>query len=296
MPTPPLDALYDGHTHTSWCPHADSAPLRDYLERAVRLGLKRYAVTEHFPLPPGLLDPFGPCQCAGSLATIGPYLDEAETLREEFAGRLTVLVGFEIDYLGAVQGGFHGELLAALAPVWPRLDHDATIVSVHFLDGGVVDGTAALTRSLLRAGETVDAIHLRYYRALQSALTASWRFGRRDLRPRRVGHLTLPNKFIRELPLHEPERVLDAATAVLELVAREGLELDLNTAGLSKPGCGELYLPEPLLSRAVELGIPLVLGSDAHEPSRVAAHFDLALTAVRAALGRRAVDAAALSG
>lgn len=290
MPTaPPVDPRCDGHTHTDWCPHAAPGPLAAYLERAVAAGFTRYAVTEHFPLPPGLRDPFGPCQCAASPATIGPYLDQAEALRDAFADRLAVAVGFEIDYLGAAQGGFHGELLARLAPVWPRLDPAATILSLHFLDDGVVDGTAELTRALQR-GDPPDSVHLRYYRVLASALRASWRYGRRDLRPRRVGHLTLPRKFIRELPLREPERVWDAATEVLEVIALEGLELDLNTAGLNQDGCGELYLPEPLLSRAVALGIPLVLGSDAHAPAVVGRGFGRAVEAVRAAGGTVLVD------
>lgn len=273
MASPPIDPLYDGHTHTGWCPHGSRRPLREYLDRALALGLRRYAVTEHNPLPPGLRDPFGPCQCAAAPATLGPYLDEAEALRDEYAGRLEVLVGLEVDYLGAAQGGYHGELLAMLAPAWPRLDPEATLLSLHFIDGVVIDGTADMTREHLLRGEPPDVAHMRYYAALTSALRASWRFGRRDLRPRRLAHLTLPRKFVRSLPLREPERVLDAATAVLELAVQEGLELDLNTAGLDKPECGEVYLPEPLLGRAKQLGATIILGSDAHDPREVGRHF-----------------------
>lgn len=269
-----IDLRQDGHTHSPWCPHGSDRPLDDYLEQAVALGFERYAVTEHIPLPDGFFDPLGPYECAPHPDVLDAYLAGVEDAKARWAGRIDVLVGLEIDYLGAAQGGWHGDLLRRLDAIWDRLDPAATLLSVHFIDGTLVDGTPELTAALVPPGEPNDAYHLRYYAVLEAALGASWRWRGRDLRPRRVAHLTLPRKFIRALPLREPERVLDAATRVLERVAREGLELDLNTAGLDKPWCGETYLPEPLLTRARELGIPLVFGSDAHAPEEVGRHLD----------------------
>lgn len=277
MPAVAFDPAFDGHTHTHFCPHGSREPLERYLDRAVELGFARYALTEHIPLPAGFRDPMGPLECAGPLDSLWPYLDYAERVREQYASVLTVYVGLEIDYLGAAQGGWHGELLRVLAPVWDRLDPEATLLSLHFLGDALVDGTVELQRAL---APTADALHLWYYRCLESALQASWRYGGRDLRPRRVGHLALPRKFVRAHPLAEPERVWDAATRVLETVAREGLELDVNAAGLLKPDCGELYLPEPLLGRAVALGIPLVYGSDAHAPAGVGQRREAVLAAL----------------
>ncbi|MCC7491664.1 MAG: histidinol-phosphatase HisJ [Fimbriimonadaceae bacterium] len=280
-----LDPTFDGHSHTPWCPHGSDEPLRDYLEAALTAGLRRYAVTEHMPLPLGLHDPMGPLECANHPATLLPYVAEVEALRAEYAGRLEVLVGLEVDYLGAAQGGWHGAVLSLLATVHERLDPAATLLSLHFLDDGLVDATPALQRALLRAGEPIDALYLRYYAALRSALTASWTWRGRDLRPRRVGHLTLPSKFCRDLPPRDPARIEAAAVAVVELVAAEGLELDLNTAGWDKDACGEVYLTPTLLRRAVELRVPLVLGSDAHDPSTVGRYFQRAVDWAAAALG-----------
>lgn len=286
-----FDPNYDGHTHTSWCPHAARNPLREYLDQAVELGLTRYAVTEHIPLPAGFVDPLGEYECAGPIAELPRYLDQAAALRDEYADRLRLYVGLEIDYLGGAQGGWHGDLLALLGKVHHRLDAEATLLSLHFIDEVVVDGYPEVTQRLIPSGGTVDDCHVRYYRLLRSALRASWKWGRLDLRPRRVGHLTLPRKFLRVLPLAEPERVWDEATRTLELIAAEGLQLDYNTAGWDKPDCGEAYLPEPLLSRAIELGVELVLGSDAHRPDDVGRYRDRAVEAVAAAGGTVATKA-----
>ena len=267
-----IDLDCDGHTHSEFCPHGSREPLERYLDRAVELGLRRYCVTEHIPLPTGFVDPMGPYECAGPAEDLAAYLTRGDEVRAAYADRLTVFVGLEIDWLGGAQGNRHADLLAMLAPVWDRLAPEATLLSVHFVGSGLVDGTPDLAAGLVPPGASIDALHLRYYTELRAALTASWRHDGRDLRPRRVSHLTLPRKFVRRQPLAEPERVWAAADEVLELIAREGLELDLNTAGLDKPDCGEIYLPEPLLSRALALGIPLVFGSDAHAAREVGRH------------------------
>jgi histidinol-phosphatase (PHP family) len=51
-------------------------------------------------------------------------------------------------------------------------------------------------------------------------------------------------------------------------MAEEGLFLDVNTAGLRKPA-KEVYPAPVLLQRARELGLGVVLGSDAHRPEEV---------------------------
>jgi histidinol-phosphatase (PHP family) len=277
-----FDPAFDGHTHSPFCPHGAADPLAAYLDRAVGLGFRRYAVTEHMPLPAGFRDPMGPYQCAGPIADLPPYLTAVEQAREAYAGRLRVYVGLEVDYLGGVSPDWHEAVLDLLDTVWDRLEPEGTLLSVHFLGNSLVDGTVHLAAGLIPEGLSPDAYHLRYYAMLKEALTVSWRRRGRDLRPRRLSHLTLPRKFIAALPLAEPRRVDQAAREVLELVAAEGLELDLNSAGLDKAECGEIYLPEPLLGWAVELGIPLVFGSDAHRAAEVGRHHDAVLAALAA--------------
>lgn len=280
MDHPLLAPGMDGHTHTSFCPHGDRQPTRLYLEHAVDRGLRRLAITEHLPLPDGFHDPMGPHQCAMPPEDLLPYLDEAEQLRAEFADHLDVLVGAEVDWLGSAQGGWHEATLAQLDSIWDRLAPEATLLSVHFIDGTIVDGNPDLSLAYA-PGEPPDAYHLAYYDALDAALRSSWTVGRRDLRPRRIGHLTLPRKFIRALPLAEPERVEERVLRLLERIAAEGLQLDYNTAGLDKEQCGETYLPAPYLRHALDLGIELVHGSDAHAPERVGNHRDVVAETLR---------------
>ncbi|MFN3368178.1 MAG: histidinol-phosphatase HisJ family protein, partial [Thermus sp.] len=80
-----------------------------------------------------------------------------------------------------------------------------------------------------------------------------------------IGHLDLPKKFGHHLP---EEALVELAEPALRAIAEEGLFLDVNTAGLRNPA-QEIYPAPALLRRARELGIGVVLGSDAHRPEQV---------------------------
>jgi histidinol-phosphatase (PHP family) len=76
--------------------------------------------------------------------------------------------------------------------------------------------------------------------------------------------------------------VAAAASAALRAVAAAGMRVEINTAGLRK-AVGEAYPAPALLVEAHALGVPLVLGSDAHRPEHVGYAFDRAAELARAA-------------
>ena len=74
----------------------------------------------------------------------------------------------------------------------------------------------------------------------------------------------------------------DLAEPALRAMASYGTFLDFNTAGWRKP-CAEPYPSFEILVRAHELGIEVVLGSDAHDPSEVGHRFGEAIAMLRRA-------------
>ena len=56
---------------------------------------------------------------------------------------------------------------------------------------------------------------------------------------------------------------------------KRGMELDVNTSGLRKAFCGEIYPPEDIIQAAKKQSIPLVYGSDAHSAKDVGSDFSL---------------------
>ncbi len=80
-----------------------------------------------------------------------------------------------------------------------------------------------------------------------------------------------------------PTRDVGAAEdAALEAVAAAGAAIELSTSGL-REGAGVMHPAARLLARAHDLGVPLVIDSDAHETAEVGMAFDRGVQAARLA-------------
>ncbi|MBL8899043.1 MAG: histidinol-phosphatase HisJ [Planctomycetes bacterium] len=255
----PRFGLWDGHTHSELCPHGSFEPTSAFVERAIALGFERYSLTEHPPLPEGFVDPAPQQDCALPRGSLERYLEHARALRSHYADRIEVCVGLEVDFIP----GRERECRALLDAVGSTLD-DA-LLSIHFLPlasgYACVDFSAEHTQRLLIPHYgSLQAVHAAYWRAVRSAVEMDlgpWK-------PKRIGHLTLAQKFRLELGEPSLEWTLEQVEPILRAMAERGMALDVNAAGLKKPGCRQLYPPEEILVLAVRCGVPLIYGSDAH--------------------------------
>lgn len=95
------------HTHTARCKHAYGSD-REYVEAAIAAGLKTLGISDHVPLPykNGYVS-----NLRMSAEDIGEYFSSFEALREEYRGRIELLIGFEVEYFPKM----FDELLAMLA-------------------------------------------------------------------------------------------------------------------------------------------------------------------------------------
>ncbi|MER3480755.1 MAG: histidinol phosphatase [Meiothermus sp.] len=234
--------MFDSHMHTPLCRHAVGHPL-EYVEAARRAGLEGVVFTDHSPMPPWFDAAF-----RMSLGQLPFYLSQLEQTRRE-AGDFYVGIGLEADYHPGTEG-FVRRMVAA----YP---YDYLIGSIHYLGAWPFDHpdfAAEFDERDLR--EVYRDYFQLVIQAAQSGLFHS------------IGHLDLPKKFG-----HVPaEGYSDLAEEALQVIAGEGLALDVNTAGWRKP-VGEIYPGPAILSRARQLGIPVVLGSDAHAPEEVGYRF-----------------------
>ncbi|MNV66914.1 Histidinol-phosphatase [compost metagenome] len=110
-------------------------------------------------------------------------------------------------------------------------------------------------------GKDVMDVYRRYYDAVKkSALSGLY-----DI----IGHMDVIKRFGYgpQTPEGKAEvRMLELET--LKVIADSGIAMELNASGLTKP-CAEMFPAEHLLQEAFKLGIPLTLGSDAHDPAKL---------------------------
>jgi histidinol-phosphatase (PHP family) len=247
--------LYESHSHTPLCKHAVGTPA-EYAAVAESRGLKGIIITCHGPLPDGL----------GIDHRMAPeefdrYIELVAATREEFAGRVDVRLGLESDYFPGIEAW--AEKLHARAP----LHH--VLGSVHMQVGHY--------RAKYFKGDPFAYQQLYFQHLAESAET------------RLFDTLAHPDLVKNDSPRDwEFSRIESDIARALDRIARTGVAMELNTSGLLK-SVPEMNPGPRMLEMIRERGIPVVLGADAHRPSRVADRYEEALRML-ADLGFRTVS------
>lgn len=261
---------WDGHTHTKFCRHGSDAEQEQYIRAAIEHGFERYTISEHPPLPDGWVQDRKLFEeLAMKPEELPQYLEYAEQIKEQYADQLEITVGLELDYLPGQAA--YGESIV------DRFHHrlEDAVISVHFMRGK--DGMRCIDykpddfrEGLLSYYGSMDAVVEEYYNHVEEAMEWAANFPMR----KRIGHLTLIEKFHQELPPIDEERVKRRLRAILPQLARHGIGIDVNTAGMRVPTCGKPYVPDWFLRECKAHGIVCVYGSDAHRPQHVGTGWD----------------------
>jgi histidinol-phosphatase (PHP family) len=233
----------DLHNHTPLCRHATGTPMQ-YVEAAIAQGCHYYGFSDHAPMA---CDP----KHRMDLLQMGTYEAMVAEAREAYRGDITVLLGYEVDFL---RGHMHEEVL--------KRPCDYQIGSVHFLGEWGFDNPEFIGEYKHR---NIDHIWQEYFDAIEAMANS----GHFDI----VGHLDLmkvfnylPNKDMRFL-----------AKDALAAIKRADMVVEINTAGLRKP-IKEQYPSRVLLEEIAALNIPITFSSDAHKVDQVGFGGDEAYT------------------
>ncbi len=221
------------HTHTKRCGHAKGED-RDYVEAAVRAGIQVLGFSDHVPLPPGSIASDPGIRMSPEL--LGDYFDSLLALREEYAGRIELHIGFEAEYLPSCFARLQ-EMLSE----WPC---EYLILGQHFLEDGAngiymgmpFDDARILERHV---DSVIDAIDTGAFCC--------------------IAHPDIAN-------FKGDEKVYFSQARRLCRAAKEaGLPLEVNVLGMQELR----WYPRGLFfEAAAEEGCALVIGVDAHDPRR----------------------------
>jgi len=239
---------YNYHTHS--CFSDGTGTPRQHVEAAIAAGMRVIGFSDHGPLdedwtiPPQRLE---------------EYRRSVLDLKEEYAGRVEVLLGVEADWLPE-------------SPEWLQritsFQWDYLIGSVHLVgipgtehfwpvdatEELFVGGVAEMLNGDIRAALTI------YYERLAVAA----RSGLFQI----LGHLDLVKKWNangRHFGESEPwyrELVVSAIEAAVD----SGCIVEVNTAGLVYPAA-EVYPSPWIIQECVRRGVRLTLNADAHKPA-----------------------------
>lgn len=224
----------DLHNHTVLCNHA-TGTVDEYVEAAIGCGTEYFGFSDHAPMH---YDP----QYRMSFEEMELYERWVREARERYADEITVLLGYEVDYLP----GYMDERVL-------KRPCDYLIGSVHFIDEWGFDNPEFIGRY---QGADIDEIYRRYFELVEQMAHS----GRFDI----VGHLDLLKVF-KYLPTKDI-RLL--AKSAIKAIKKSGMSVEINMSGYRKP-VAEAY-PSPLLLQEIaEAQIPITFGSDAHRVDQV---------------------------
>ncbi len=249
----------DWHTHHDRCRHA-SGTLREYVEKAIELQLSTIGLSTHFPY--GYLDNLNGIpykEYAMDLSELDEFFNNAESLREEFVIDIKVKIGFEVDFFEDKEPKLNYYLNKYL----PRLDY--IIGSIHMLklDSGYfpLDDSRYLNFYEVIG---IDEIYTLYFQKLQKMLQSPvFEF---DI----VGHFDLPKKF--KLKPLSSDNVQKEIQKTLKLIKEKDKVIEINTSGLRK-AAKEQYPSLKIIERMYDWDIPIILGSDSHNPEELGYEF-----------------------
>ena len=239
----PERVLYDSHSHTPLCMHADGMPT-EYAAVANERGLRGLIVTCHNPMPNGFS-----ANVRMREDQFGDYVELVESTRQQWEGKLDVRLGLEADYFEGYEDYLEQQLRSA---------------DFHFVLGSVHPQIQEFRRQFW--DDDPRQVQRTYFRMLAQAAET----GLFDS----ISHPDLIKNFTADD--WDPDEIMTDIGDALDRIAATGVAMELNTSGVLKT-ISEMNPFPGMLRQMCDRGIPVTLGSDAHRPDRVADGFESAL-------------------
>jgi histidinol-phosphatase (PHP family) len=261
----PWFSYHGGHSG-EFCRHA-TGTLQDVVRSAIDAGFTTYGLSEHAPRYRA--EDLFPDESGLSVADLGrlfdSYVGTAVELRDRYADRIELLVGFESEVVPP-QGW--AEHMREIRKRYPQLEY--VVGSVHHVGGTCIDMSPDLTARAAEAAGGKEALQRRYFDLVAEMVAC--------LRPQVVGHFDLIRKFEGSEPRFSAGTWAHIESA-LEAVRDVGAALDVNAAP-ARRGTGPVYPLPRLLERARQMEIPVTLGDDSHGPADVGLGLEACMRAI----------------
>ncbi|NVM16930.1 MAG: histidinol-phosphatase HisJ [Candidatus Lokiarchaeota archaeon] len=254
----------DWHTHNSLCKHAVGT-MEEYVKRAIELNLNVIGISDHFPyeyliseIPSLEQIPYE--GYAMTLNKVDGYISRLEQLRNIYQDQIKLRFAFEVDYF---KNQDH-VLNRYLKNYKGKLDYIFGSVHVLFGKAGIFAFDDGRFLNKYKEYDVNDEVYLEFYTTLQDMIKSpTFDF---DI----VTHFDLPKKFDKRV--ENKKLIMDKVIETLELVKKRNLTVEINTSGLRKE-VKEQYPSEEIIREMYNLDIPILLGSDAHQPKEIAYKF-----------------------
>lgn len=244
--------MYDTHMHTEYSTDSETH-IRAQIRKAEQLGLQGICVTDHmdYEFPPELWE--HPMEGLPFTFDMDDYYEHLQ--REKENAKISVLCGIEC--------GLQTDrtVIEKNSMLVKNKDWDYIIGSIH-----LVHKSDPYYASFWEGKEPQECVK-EYFNCMLENLQ---QFSSFDA----LGHLDYIVRYAPSSFHYEPTRYMELIDAVLQLLIRKDIALEINTSGWKTENrCQNPHLA--ILERYISLGGELItIGSDAHTPEYIAYRFD----------------------
>ncbi len=255
------------HTHSLYSD--GKAEMKEYCNKAIELGFHSLGFSDHAPvkLDNSFSIPF---------EKLTEYFQEVKLMKETYQGKLNIFTSLEADFIPEVSYDFdffrnQADMDYMIGSI--HLVYNKTNERMWFIDGGdqqVWD--KGLTE--IFDGDIKKGVQCFYEQNMQMI---------EEQNPEVVGHLD-------KIKMHNKERLFstndkwytDLVEACLTSMKKYDAILEVNTRGLYKGRCKELFPSPEIALMAQKMGIPILLSSDAHHPDELNGAYDSVIDTLKA--------------
>ena len=233
--------LVDYHMHTVLSDGKNNH--EDMVWAAIEKGLDEIGFSDHVSVR--LVD------WAMSIVDIPVMTNQIMEVRRNFQDKIKIRYGIEMDYFPGKE--------AEIKKIIDSVPLDYVIGAVHFIGDWNFDSDMSLYGKW-----TNDKLYEMYFGLVQQAASS----GLFDV----IGHLDIIKKF----QVYPESDLSDLFEETVLILARNHVAVELNTSGVDHP-CGEFSPGRMLLEICHRHNVEITLGSDAHQRSQVARHYETAV-------------------
>lgn len=256
------------HMHTLYS-DGKNKPL-DYVEEALRQGMTAIGFSDHSPLP--FDNPF-----SLKREQLQNYVSEIRGLQEEFKDRIDIFLSIEMDYVPGMSEDF-GQLKELT-----KLDY--VIGSVHLVGKDAEENLWFTDGPDSKIYD--NGLRDFYGNNIRKAVGAFYDQTNEMIQSQQfdvIGHFDKikmhnQNRFFRENETWYRNHIFET----LNLIVEKGLIVEINTRGIYKKRCDSLYPSGWILKEMKQMGVPVIISSDAHQPEEIQMEFPRAIETLQAA-------------
>ncbi|KAK9478148.1 polymerase/histidinol phosphatase-like protein [Lipomyces japonicus] len=262
--------MHSHHSHSGeYVLHAKDN-LDDIVNLAIERGFTTYCLTEHIPRNND--QDFYPeekhLKVQDLFDNFEKFYHHARRLQKQHKTEITLLVGFESDYIRA-------DFKQLIQQIRDKYAFDMFVGSIHHVKEVPIDfDITHWVEAMNRCGGTPRQLYATYFDDQYEML--------KDLRPPVVGHFDLIRLFSiddSEKPISQWPEVLERVNRNLDFIVSYGGLIELNSAAIRK-GWKEPYPREDICKIIIEKGGRFALSDDSHGLAQIGLNFHKVLDQV----------------